>query len=756
MSWLVAAAWAGEGSGGEGFGGLAGHGRVQPTPPPPVAPLGSAVDAHGLPLPALARVRVGDARWSAGTGARDVALSTDGRVLVVGGDGGVASFDAETGRLLARHAREDSAAVAVLPDGRAVWVAGMGSADVGVEGASVRLRCWRVERWALDVTARGEVVGACRDALWIAAPGAEPRTVPLPDLGPGGGPVLAVSPDGREAVVWPLLDPGGFRVPLDGGAPVPVPGLRGATFAPDGRLALWFADRVEVDGRRVALPDDAAPHAVAFAPDGEGLAIVAAGRLHVLRGGKRGCSAALDAGVASLAFGATIWVGTHEGTAPLRVDPTTCAVERPALPAPPTAVARIGDQVLLGGERFLTSWDARTGAARGAAALEGHTLAALVPLPGAVGVVDADAARIAATYELPSLRLRRAEPPEAGLPRFVAVHLDGRWMPPSAPVAAASPRGDVAAGLETLVVRVDGREERFDLRDQVHLGLTSPSSGIGGLGAFAGIGGGADERAVSPSWDPATVRPDGLWLGALAFGADGLLAMGVVFTVTDAWGEDHVKWWVGLLDPARRAIAGVPAPNNLEVEAVALSDAGEALAWLGEWGPRVLPLPRRAAPPAVPAPAPPPPPPRPAPPALEGDRHPHELRIDRDRVGGLGGLGEGVDLSVLLGGAGSIENDLLGGSAWTPPRAGDAERIPLDGLFTPARLQGRYRALALSGDGTLLAAGTDREVALWRVGTAEPTWRWDLGQGGTAALAFADGELWVLGRDGTALAIPVD
>jgi hypothetical protein len=64
--------------------------------------------------------------------------------------------------------------------------------------------------------------------------------------------------------------------------------------------------------------------------------------------------------------------------------------------------------------------------------------------------------------------------------------------------------------------------------------------------------------------------------------------------------------------------------------------------------------------------------------------------------------------------------------------------------------------MALSPDGGLLAAGTEREVAVWRVGTKEPLWRYDLGQGGTVALSFAGSELWVLGRDGTALAVGVN
>jgi hypothetical protein len=61
----------------------------------------------------------------------------------------------------------------------------------------------------------------------------------------------------------------------------------------------------------------------------------------------------------------------------------------------------------------------------------------------------------------------------------------------------------------------------------------------------------------------------------------------------------------------------------------------------------------------------------------------------------------------------------------------------------------------LSGDGRLVAAATDREAAVWRVGTKAPVWRHDLGQGGTMALAFSGDELWVLGRDGTVLVLVV-
>jgi len=44
---------------------------------------------------------------------------------------------------------------------------------------------------------------------------------------------------------------------------------------------------------------------------------------------------------------------------------------------------------------------------------------------------------------------------------------------------------------------------------------------------------------------------------------------------------------------------------------------------------------------------------------------------------------------------------------------------------------------------------------VWRVGTEEPSWRYDLEQSGTVGLRFDRGQLWVLGGDGSILAFPV-
>lgn len=680
---IVGVAFGGEGRGTAEFG------TRPPDPPPVPAPLGSSVDGHGLPLPALARVRVGDARWTAGTGAQEVALSPDGARLVVAGRSGLASFDAASGRLVEQHIREDISAVAVLPDGRVAWVG-----DSGVKvGARLDIgRCPDPERSALGVTAAGELVGTCEKELWVAAPGGTARAVAFADLDNSRSVGIAGSPDG-QVVVWHHGVPGGFRVPLDGGAVTPIPGLLGAAYRADGRFAAWFEDRVEVDGRRLPLRLDGPPRELALASEGDGVVVAAGLSLHVVEQGKRKCTVTLEVAPTSLAFGRSIWVGTQRGTTPLRVDPATCAVEEAGLPEAPTVMARFGNTLVVGGDSFLASWDHTTGAALGRAALDHVTAGALTTVGGALGVVDPAKARVTRVHELPTLKLRSAEAPDApGLRSVLPLEYGMGWHPPDDPVAAASPRGDVAAGLELLTVHVGGETKVFDLGDQVHLDLTNPTH--------------FDDRPVSSKWDPANVRPDGLWLTTLAFGADGLLAAGLEFQVRDAWGGPQVKRWLGVLDPARETIAGVPERNNLEIDAVALSDHGEALAWLTEWGLRVLPLPSRTRPPP-----PPPPPP---------------------------------DL------ASQLFSEPRGGV-----REGDAQRLSLTGLFEPDRLQGRPAAVALSGDGRLVAAATDREAAVWQVGTKAPVWRHDLGQGGTMALSFSGDELWVLGRDGTVLVLVV-
>jgi hypothetical protein len=300
------------------------------------------------------------------------------------------------------------------------------------------------------------------------------------------------APDG-QVVVWHHGVPGGFRVPLDGGAVTPLPGLLGAAYRADGRFAAWFEDRVEVDGRRLPLRLDGPPRELALASEGDGVVVAAGLSLHVVEQGKRKCTVTLEVAPTSLAFGRSIWVGTQRGTTPLRVDPATCAVEEAGLPEAPTVMARFGNTLVVGGDSFLASWDHTTGAALGRAALDHVTAGALTTVGGALGVVDPAKARVTRVHELPTLKLRSAEAPDApGLQSVLPLEYGMGWHPPDDPVAAASPRGDVAAGLELLTVHVGGETKVFDLGDQVHLDLTNPTH--------------FDDRPVSSKWDPANVR----------------------------------------------------------------------------------------------------------------------------------------------------------------------------------------------------------------------------------------------------------
>lgn len=251
--------------------GPAGHGAHAGGPVSPAAkpaPSGTLtsgqarVDLHGDPLPPGAVARLGTLRFRHPGYPAGVSYTPDGRSILTAGDGGACLFEASTGRLVRRFAREaglNPSRAAVSPDGTLVAIGGLDS----VAGAGV--------------------------GVYELATGRIRFSVGEPNQGPNVG---AFSPDGTILAVVELIRIKLYEVAtgkllhtLEGhrfADPLPIWGIAGLAFtrdgktlvsaAGDGTIRCWDVAR-DKEGRRVTHAAGPVAH-FALSPDGALVATV--------------------------------------------------------------------------------------------------------------------------------------------------------------------------------------------------------------------------------------------------------------------------------------------------------------------------------------------------------------------------------------------------------------------------------------------------------------------------------------------------
>ena len=749
----------GGGSGATGLGGFGGSLSTYRGPPPrqpKPAPLGERVDAQGVPLPELARTRLGSNAWQPGGEVEHVASFGDRAIL--GGRFGAVEVNS-TGAILRTLSSEQVRSVAYSPLGVPAWIGGYSSSSLQ-RGDSTPSRgpCYNPATWSIAFLRDDQPLWACDKGLYLG-PSEEDLLADTQGLD-----TYTVAPGGERVFGWNTLDPGTWDITLGRRKNTVTRSDRSifdAAFSPSGALAIATEEGVTVDG--VPLKGVGRSIEVAWHPTDERLAISTYATVLVHNGKKTVCEVELPVGGASeLAWlGDTLLVGHHTSSGVVRIDSTTCALASRTVAEVPLALLHSTEGLWTAGERSATRWNPETGTSQ--IVVNTTTAAdALMARAGAVWLITgghgphgALSERGYAKVEQPASNDLFALQPA----RFLS--LDGpHWRIPSRAVSAGSLSGHAAWGHEQLFVGFpDGRVREYDLREQVDPGVKNPSQGLGMWGGM-GMGSSSPPREVSPSWDPEAVRPRELTLVDLDWSDDGKrLAMLWTFLVTDAYGEDDQHSWIGILEPGRDGLAGSIVsgrPTQLD-----LSADGTTVAWLADYRVEL----RRIVPPKGWTP------PEPEPELTVDDADLPQMLATRNDLeaneleGILGAMAalDGTYTSMFSDesslGAWAADDPTLGGfgmePGYSPVHRGDAQTLHWDTLAAPSDVRGSKKAIAVSADGGLLAVGSTLETALFRVDDAEPIWRYDLGQRGTEHLWITEDTLWVAGADSTVLGIPL-
>jgi WD40 repeat protein len=264
------------------------------------------VDAHGDPLPPLARLRIGTTRFRHGGEIVALAYAPDGRgIATLGDDGLLKLWDAVSGKARTFFRVPDGMAVAFAEGGKALlWCDVRGHlyrCEAGQRGDDGEGRRQRVQTFDRGSSERIDAVAFARDGS-LAALGSSANQVyfwgrkceiKLRDgiqalVLDGDGKLLAVN-NGREGVrLWDVSGKREARGPLRSfGADA----IRSLAFAPDGnilaagdfdnRIRLWEANSGReihlLEGhQRVAISGKNGVFCLAFSPDGTRLASGAA------------------------------------------------------------------------------------------------------------------------------------------------------------------------------------------------------------------------------------------------------------------------------------------------------------------------------------------------------------------------------------------------------------------------------------------------------------------------------------------------
>ena len=459
-------------------------------------------------------------RWArAGQRFENLALSPDGRRLVVCGDAGVGVWDAETGRETLTFPGHPPHPLVL---GRATFTPDGKVLSTAIDGPAL---------------------------LWDPDTGTvEARLDSTPD---GGARPVACSPDGRWLAVGGL---DGARV-FDARTrqprwtrPAAGPSPRVLQFSPDGRqLALWADDRpvVVVDvatGREVAALDvnrEASGYAwaLAFSPDGRRL------------------------GVGGTTAGGTVWdVGTWKEAA--RLADSTMTAGLAFLPAD-------GGVVGLDASGFVKLWDADTGALVRSVPAHRETSLGLALASDGRRILTAGWDGVVAAWDLAGRGDRLTG--HRSQVTAVAASLDGRTYASAGGTWDHTAGGRYAGGELKLWDAAAGRAARDLISDGP--GMTAVAFAPDGRLLAAGTGvWGPDGKYVGGRvtlWDPATGTEAGRLDGhkstvlCLAFSPDGRSL------VTGALDGTVIVWDVA----GRRAAAELP-PQPPDVRAVAFGPDG--------------------------------------------------------------------------------------------------------------------------------------------------------------------------------------
>ncbi|MCK6530667.1 hypothetical protein L6R50_24945 [Myxococcota bacterium] len=706
----VLLAGAGGGGGGGtavGLGGLGGGGK--PPPPLPVLPGGPEAPEDGV-------ARLGSPAFRS-PGRTDVlAWAPDGSLLA-GGAEGVVRFDA-SGRAipLAPHDRVDR--VVVGPDGRAWWQDSLYGTWEGESGRRVTPPCDVEAGGAYPVN--GVLAAACPDGLRVGDD--------LKATGDLAG-MLAVDPEGRLAVVrsGDRYTPERVRVvDLEAGAVLADEDLAG-TFAATctgGRCLVAGRDGAwAFDGRRGLVRTSYRPDRpvvrVALGPRD----LWAAGKVDevvVFRGRRQECRVEAS-GAGGLAYspdGGRLAVG---GARVQVLDVARCAweAEPDPLPEPARLVATPAGWVLVGDAGVLSLDEALGVVRRGdpgladpdALVAAGDSLwwgiARLPGPPVRVGLSTLSTDRAVGPLEY------RLEP--------LGDVMSGR-LPPREPVAVSPDGGTYARGVTELVVGpTDGSAPQpYDLRPFFDPDLQGPERWEEPPPAVVAPPAPVPDETSSTERSRTAGRIGDL--GSL----DDLLASSTRSPFADTFGDLDVT---SVMDEAAASMGrlggreprGRKRLKEWRLRAVAVGEGGRYVAFSFD---------------------------------LEFAHDDGDTTSDtfcgildtaKAAVREFRGLGRATTLRMIPGDRGLVAIDgrvvVFGldgderGHAWAP--------------------RGRFRAAALSGDGRLLAVGTDRALGLYALDGDGVVLRAhvDTGQGGVEDVAFRGDRLALLGRDGTVLVL---
>jgi RNA polymerase sigma factor (sigma-70 family) len=225
-----------------------------PSSPQPPAAEAERVDAHGDPLPAGARVRLGTTRFSRGSNPGNLGCSADGKLLASGGDS-ARLLDARTGRVL--RPLPGGGSVALSPDGKLVAVRGLDQGLRVLETATGK------EVWSLPGDpryGRGKEISVDEHGFAAFSPDGKL-------LASGGwNKVVEVYEAGTGKSVASLA---GHKGPLQAGAFSPDGKLL-ATASRDATVGVWDVAQGKV--AHVLKGHKSDVYALAFSPDGKVLA----------------------------------------------------------------------------------------------------------------------------------------------------------------------------------------------------------------------------------------------------------------------------------------------------------------------------------------------------------------------------------------------------------------------------------------------------------------------------------------------------